>query len=220
MNGTGWVLRTGEYLVGRAARYLPRSTREQRHQEWAAELPVILHDPAVRPAARRAARMLWFAADTLRGAAAARYTAAGRHAHRDADGKARDPLARDGLRALFVLLTVPGALTLWGYLISTGWSGTSLTRDVVLLLIVLLALLTSLVVRQPFSMRTHWLPASTLVVGSGQLLHDLAHRLGWGHPLLFEVIYDVSVAVLFAAAGLMTASWVRSAYARFRKART
>ncbi len=34
----------------------------------AAELPVILHDRDVRPAAARAARMLWFAADALRGA--------------------------------------------------------------------------------------------------------------------------------------------------------
>jgi hypothetical protein len=59
----------GEYLVGRACRRLPREVREERCREWAAELPVILHDPQVRFAPRRAARMLGYAADTLRGTA-------------------------------------------------------------------------------------------------------------------------------------------------------
>jgi hypothetical protein len=59
----------GEFLVGRAARHLPAAARVERYQEWAAELPVILGDPEIKPAAARAARMLWFAADTLRGAA-------------------------------------------------------------------------------------------------------------------------------------------------------
>jgi hypothetical protein len=74
MNGKGRVLRTGEYLVAHASRYPPASIREERQQEWMAELPAILRDPAVRPAARRAAPMLMFAADTFRGAAGARYT--------------------------------------------------------------------------------------------------------------------------------------------------
>ena len=69
MRGERWLLRTGEFLVGRAARHLPAAARAERYQEWAAELPVILRDPEIKPAAARAARMLWFAADTLRGAA-------------------------------------------------------------------------------------------------------------------------------------------------------
>jgi hypothetical protein len=63
------LLRVGEYLVGRACRGLPRKTRKDRYREWTAELPVILHDPEIRFAPRRAVRMLSYAADTLRGAA-------------------------------------------------------------------------------------------------------------------------------------------------------
>lgn len=66
MRGERWLLHVGEFLVGRAARHLPAAARDQRYQEWAAELPVILGDPEIRPAAACAARMLWFAADTLR----------------------------------------------------------------------------------------------------------------------------------------------------------
>lgn len=63
------LLRTGEYLVGRACRGLPRKTRDQRYREWTAELPAILHDPQIRLAPLRAVRMLGYAADTLRGTA-------------------------------------------------------------------------------------------------------------------------------------------------------
>jgi hypothetical protein len=63
------LLRVGEYLVGRACRGLPPEIRDERYQEWAAELPAILHDPDIRLAPRRAVRMLGYAADTLRGTA-------------------------------------------------------------------------------------------------------------------------------------------------------
>ncbi len=63
------LLRLGEFLVGRACRRLPKDIREERHREWAAELPAILHDPQIRLAPRRAARMLGYAADTFRGTA-------------------------------------------------------------------------------------------------------------------------------------------------------
>jgi hypothetical protein len=63
------LLRLGDYLVGRACQRLPPGIRAERYREWAAELPVILHDPRVRFASRRAARMLGYAADTLRAAA-------------------------------------------------------------------------------------------------------------------------------------------------------
>jgi hypothetical protein len=66
MRGERRLLRLGEYLVGLACQQLPPDIRQERHAEWAAELPAILHDPQVRPAARRAARMLAYAADTLR----------------------------------------------------------------------------------------------------------------------------------------------------------
>jgi hypothetical protein len=68
MRGERQLLRLGEYLVGRACQRLPKDIREERYREWAAELPAILHDPQIRPAPRRAVRMLAYAADTLRGA--------------------------------------------------------------------------------------------------------------------------------------------------------
>ena len=67
MRGERQVLRLGEYLVGRACQQLPQDIREERYEEWAAELPAILRDPQVRPAPRRAVRMLAYAADTQRG---------------------------------------------------------------------------------------------------------------------------------------------------------
>jgi hypothetical protein len=82
MRGEHWLLRMGEFLVGRAARHLPAAARAERYQEWAAELPVILGDPEIKPAVARAARMVWFAADTLRGAALGPGLARRRGAHR------------------------------------------------------------------------------------------------------------------------------------------
>jgi hypothetical protein len=69
VNAERQLLRLGEYLVGRACRRLPAKIRAERYREWASELPAILHDPQTRFAWRRAARMLGYAADTLRGAA-------------------------------------------------------------------------------------------------------------------------------------------------------
>jgi hypothetical protein len=69
MRGERRLLRLGEYLLRRAAQRLPRDIRQERYREWAAELPAILTDPQVRPAARRAVRMLAYAADAVRGAA-------------------------------------------------------------------------------------------------------------------------------------------------------
>jgi hypothetical protein len=69
MRGERQLLRLGEYLLRRACRRLPPDIRQERYQEWAAELPAILTDPQVRPAPRRAVRMLAYAADTVRGTA-------------------------------------------------------------------------------------------------------------------------------------------------------
>jgi hypothetical protein len=67
MRGESALLRTGEYLVGRSCRRLPPEIRDERYREWVAELPAILHDREIRLAPHRAARMLAYAADTLRG---------------------------------------------------------------------------------------------------------------------------------------------------------
>ena len=69
MRGERRLLRIGEYLIARACRHLPAQARDERYREWAAELPAILQDPDVRPAARRAARMLRYASGTIRGTA-------------------------------------------------------------------------------------------------------------------------------------------------------
>ena len=69
MRGERWLLRIGEYLIVRACRHLPAQARDERYREWVAELPAILRDPGVRPAARRAARVLGYASGTIRGTA-------------------------------------------------------------------------------------------------------------------------------------------------------
>jgi DivIVA domain-containing protein len=69
MTGERRLLRVGEYLIARACRHLPAEARDERYREWVAELPAILADPEVRPAARRAARMLRYASGTIRGTA-------------------------------------------------------------------------------------------------------------------------------------------------------
>lgn len=221
MNGKRPVLRVGEYLVGRASRYLPRSTREQRHQEWSAELPVILDDPGVRPAARRAVRMLWFAADTLRGAAVARYTAGGRHVNPNpAQKPAGDRVAREALLALLAVLALPVLFGLCGYLIYAAVSGATLTSDVVYLLIVLTSVLISLAARRPLTVRAYGFNAGLLIMGTGPILRDLAHHYGWGHSLLFLIISYCGQAALSVAVGASLATSTRAARTRSRKART
>ena len=69
MRGERRLLRIGEYLIARACRHLPTEARDERYREWVAELPAILRDPGVRPAPRRAARMLRYASGTIRGTA-------------------------------------------------------------------------------------------------------------------------------------------------------
>jgi|SRR5215467_7395848 len=69
MKGERQLLGIGECLIGLACQQLPEDIREERHREWVAELPAILHDPQVRLASWRAVRMLGYAADTLRGTA-------------------------------------------------------------------------------------------------------------------------------------------------------
>jgi hypothetical protein len=60
MRGERGLLRTGEFLVAVAARRLPAGVRDERYQEWAAELLAILQDPSAGPAWRRAAGMLGY----------------------------------------------------------------------------------------------------------------------------------------------------------------
>jgi hypothetical protein len=68
MRGERQLLRLGEYLVGQACQRLPPDMRQERYREWTAELPAVLHDQRIRPAAHRVVRMLGYAADTIRAA--------------------------------------------------------------------------------------------------------------------------------------------------------
>ena len=104
MRGERRLLRIGEYLIARACRHLPAGARDERYREWVAELPAILQDPDVRPAARRAARMLRYASGTIRGTALT-------------PGSARRVMAHMAGMAAPVLITA-----LVGYLL--GWTKT------------------------------------------------------------------------------------------------
>jgi hypothetical protein len=88
---------------------LPSEVRDERCREWAAELPAILHDPQVRFAPRRAARMLGYAADTLRGTAMT-------------PGKTPGVIARSRLASLFLGIFLVGfaALNIWAIVRAPG----------------------------------------------------------------------------------------------------
>jgi hypothetical protein len=58
--------RIAEHLIRRACRHLPGDTRDERYQEWTAELPAILHDRDIRPALLRSAHALSYAIGIFR----------------------------------------------------------------------------------------------------------------------------------------------------------
>lgn len=68
MSGRGAALHLGEFLIRRAVRRLPTEVRSEWFRTFVTELPAILDDPAIRPVLRRYARMLLYAADSIRGA--------------------------------------------------------------------------------------------------------------------------------------------------------
>ena len=117
MRGERYALRAGEYLVWMACRRLPAGIRQERYQEWLAELPVILRDRDTGPAPVRVVRMLAFAADTLRGTALA--PQAYRGAHRGAG--ARNTAAKS-IRWLGTGLLLAGGL-LGGLLVLLAYEG-------------------------------------------------------------------------------------------------
>jgi hypothetical protein len=202
MRGERWLLRAGEFVVGRAARHLPAAARGVRYQEWAAELPVILRDPQVKPAAARAARMLWFAADTLRGAAIGPRPARHRGAHRGGAGLKN---ARKSARWLGV-----GAALLTGLAVSLAMLAFIVYHDIFissaslagyvssLLGYSLGSLAACLLWRRSGGASRYWFFAGVLAVIAGGAAAHLAGHLGWGHPLLFTLISDCGYAVCAA----------------------
>jgi hypothetical protein len=106
--------------VAWACRRLPPEDRQERYREWAAELPAILQDPHVRPAPRRAARMLAYAADTVRGTSLAPVEAEGRFARMSATLDQLFPVAGLVVVALDIWTIVQAPGNVQNYLVM-GW---------------------------------------------------------------------------------------------------
>jgi len=198
MRGERWLLRMGEFLVGRAARHLPAAARDERSQEWAAELPVILHDPDIRPAAARAARMLWFAADTLRGAALRPGRAGHRGAHRGGAAKGGAAKSARWLGVLAGLLTALAALLAFQAFIFYEIVFVVSLAPYVAYLLTSLAMFAGCLLRRMGGAGWYWSYAGVTVAVAGGGAARLAGHLGWGHPLLFALISGCGYAVCAA----------------------
>ena len=209
MRGERWLLRTGEFLVGRAARHLPAAGRDGRYQEWAAELPVILRDPDIKPAAARAARMLWFAADTLRGAALGPGPARHRGAHRGPVGKNGVLKSARWLGAcLGLLAALAVVLAIQAFLVYRIIFGESLAGYVAFLL-GYLAILAVCLFRRRLGRAAlseyAWFGAGVVAAATGPHVSALAGHLGWSHPLPFALISDCGYAVCAACISVAVA---------------
>jgi hypothetical protein len=211
MRGERHALRAGEYLVSRACRRLPARIREERYQEWLAELPVILHDRDAGPAPLRVVRMLAFAADTLRGTtlASGAYRGAHRGSHRGGAAKSIRWLA-SGLLLLGALLCGLLALLAYeSYIISKLIAGASLSFSAVLVLVQLACFAASRIPRWDDA-TISWYSMGKVAVAAGLLVRAIAGRSGWGHPLLFAIISYCGYAISVACLGVAVVLLIRS----------
>jgi hypothetical protein len=199
MRGERRLLRLGEYLVRRACQQLPQDIREERYREWAAELPAILHDPQIRFAPRRAARMLGYAADTLRGTIMT-------------PGRARNQISRlfaaaDSLFPVIGLVVV--ALNAWAVVQAPGDGQNYLQLAWTLLFVAYL-------IRKrvhPAGRMTRLLGISAIVALAGVYLWSAARAPGdWVNYVLAALL------LLPVLVGLPLAWWLRRLGARGRHA--
>jgi hypothetical protein len=193
------ALRAGETLIRLACRRLPAGIRQERYQEWAAELPVILRDPGAGPAPLRMARMLAFAADTLRGTALAPQAYHGAHRGRGTAAKDIRWLGT-GLLLLGVLLACALVMLAYeGCIIHQLAAGPNLLFSLQLMLINAGYLAASRILPWA-SPEQRWYAMGKIVAGAGLSIRAIASLSGWGHPLLFAIIsycgYAISVACL------------------------
>jgi hypothetical protein len=199
--------------VSRACRKLPARIREERYQEWLAELPVILHDREAGPAPLRVVRMLAFAADTLRGTTLApgAYRGAHRGAHRDGAVKTIRWLAVGLLLlgALLTLLTLLALLAYEGYIIYQLIAGASLIFSVTLVLVHLASFAASRIPRTDIATAS-WYSMGKVAAGAGLLVRAIASQSGWGHPLLFAIISYCGYAMSAACLGVAVVPLMRS----------
>ena len=195
MRGERQLLRFGEYLVRRACQRLPQDLREERYREWAAELPAILHDPQVRPAPRRAVRMLGYAADTARGAALAPGTARGRIS--------RTSAALDRLFPVAGLVAV--ALEIWAIVQAPG-DGLNYLRLAWSLFFV------AYLIRK----RVHFAGRATALLGIGALLALAAVYLVQAAQAPGDWVnyFMAALVILPLLVGLPVAWWLRRLQAR------
>jgi hypothetical protein len=219
MRGERWLLRAGEFLVGRAARHLPAAARDDRYQEWAAELPVILGDQEIQPAAARAARMLWFAADTVRGAALGPGPARHKGAHRGGAGLKNARKSARWLGEGCALITVMAVL-LAGQAFLVYWVifVVSLGAYLSCVLSAVATLAGCLLLRRRLGgAGRYWFSAGALAATAGGGAARLAHQLGWGHPLLFTLVAACGYAVCAACISVAGAIAIRSAAGQARR---
>jgi hypothetical protein len=211
MRGERWLLRAGEFLVSQAARHQPAAARDVRYQEWAAELPVILRDPEIKPAAARAARMLWFAADTVRGAALRPGPARRRGAHRGGAGFKNARKSARWLGEGCALLTAMAVLQAGlAFLVYQVIFVVSLAGYVSCMLSSVVILAGCLLRRRPAGAGWFWFSAEVAAAAGGGAAR-LAGQLGWGHPLLFTLIAACGYAVCAACITVAGAIVIRSA---------
>jgi hypothetical protein len=199
--------------VARAARQLPAAAREDRCREWAAELPVILGDPQIKPAAARAARLLWFAADTVRGAALGPGPARHRGAHRGAAGFKNARKSARWLGEGCALITVMAVLLAsLAFLVYQVIFVVSLATYVSCMLSSLATLVGCLLLRRRLGgAGRYWFSAGVVAAAAGGGAARLAGQLGWGHPLLFALIAAFGYAACAACIGVAGAIAIRSA---------
>jgi hypothetical protein len=208
MRGERSALRAGEYLIAAACRRLPARIRQEQHQEWLAELPVILRDRGAGPAPVRVVRMLAFAADTLRGTALA--GDAYRGAHRGRATTAKD-LRWLGTGLLLLGCLLAAALVLLGYegcIVYQLATGPNLLFSVPLVLVNLGYFAASYIPRWA-SRGRRWYSMSKIVAGAGLSIRAIASLSGWGHPLLFAIISYCGYAISAACLGVAVVHAVR-----------
>lgn len=208
MRGERCALRAGEYLVFLACRRLPARIRQERYQEWLAELPVILRDRGAGPPALRVVRMLAFAADTLRGTALARDAYRGAHRGR---GTAAKDIRWLGTGLLLLGGLLGGVLVLLayeGFIIYQLATGPKLLFSVTLVLFNLGYFAASYIPRWA-SPGPRWYSMSKIAAWAGLSIRAIASSSGWGHPLLFAIVSYCGYAISAACLGLAVVRAVR-----------
>lgn len=205
MRGERYALRAGEYLVSLACRRLPATIRQERYQEWLAELPVILRDPSAGPAPVRVVRMLAFAADTLRGTALAPDAYHGAHRGRGTAAKDLRWLGTGLLLAGGLLGCALFLLAYEGCIIYQLATGPALIFSVTLVLVNLGFFAASYISRWA-SPWLRWYSMSKVVAGAGLSIRAIASPSGWGHPVLFAIISYCGYAISAACLGM---AWSR-----------